>query len=245
MTRVAADVLDVHPSRVFVKFRDRQRGKSQYERRGDATSTFVVSEGELKFKVNLSDYIDTGLFLDHRQTRQMVRDESLGKRFLNLFAYTGSFSVYAAAGGAISTTTVDLSRTYLDWAIENFRLNSLPTDQQRFIQRDAKEFLDGLADYDLFDLAVVDPPTFSNSKGLEQDWDVQNDHLPLLSRLVEHISPGGVIYFSNNFRRFKLAEDELVSLKEGLVIREISQKTVPEDFRNRRIHRCWRIQVPG
>jgi 23S rRNA G2069 N7-methylase RlmK/C1962 C5-methylase RlmI len=167
----------------------------------------------------------------------MVRDAAAGKRFLNLFAYTGSFTVYAAAGGATSTTTVDLSANYLEWAEENLRLNDLAGPQHRSVREDSVEFVHSLGRQDVFDLAVVDPPTFSNSKRLDYDWDVQRDHVPLLNKLIEHMSPSGVIYFSTNSRRFKLDEDSLT----GVSIREISKQTVPEDFRNKRIHRCWRL----
>jgi 23S rRNA (guanine2445-N2)-methyltransferase / 23S rRNA (guanine2069-N7)-methyltransferase len=237
MVRTAAEALDVPRELAFLKHRERQRGDSQYERVSEERAEKIVHEGGLKFLVNLSDYLDTGLFLDHRITRGMVRDQSAGKRVLNLFAYTGSFTVYAAAGGAASTTTVDLSANYLDWAQENLRLNGLYGSQHRFVRDDSLEFLDQLGPKDTFDLTIVDPPTFSNSKRLDYDWDVQRDHVLLLNKLISRMATGGVIYFSNNSRRFKLAEEEI----HGVRIREISKQTVPEDFRNKRIHRCWRM----
>jgi 23S rRNA (guanine2445-N2)-methyltransferase / 23S rRNA (guanine2069-N7)-methyltransferase len=237
MVRTAAEALAVPRELAFLKHRERQRGDSQYERVSEERVEKVVTEGGLKFLVNLSDYLDTGLFLDHRITRGMVRDQAAGKRVLNLFAYTGSFSVYAAAGGAASTTTVDLSANYLDWAQENLRLNGLHGSQHRFVRDDSLEFLDQLGPKDTFDLAIVDPPTFSNSKRLDYDWDVQRDHVLLLNKLIPRMAAGGVIYFSNNSRRFKLAEEDI----HGVRIREISKQTVPEDFRNKRIHRCWRM----
>jgi 23S rRNA G2069 N7-methylase RlmK/C1962 C5-methylase RlmI len=237
MARTAANALEVSPELAFMKHRSRQRGDAQYERVSEEQVVRTVQEGGLKFQVNLSDYLDTGLFLDHRITRGMVSDAAAGKRFLNLFAYTGSFTVYAAAGGAASTTTVDLSANYLDWAAENLRINGLAGLQHRFVREDSGEFLASLGHKDVFDLAVVDPPTFSNSKRLEFDWDVQRDHAPLLNKLIQHMSQGGVIYFSTNSRRFKLDETALI----GVTIREISKQTVPEDFRNKRIHRCWRL----
>ena len=239
MARTAADALEVDRSKTFLKRRQRQRGTRQHERLGDENRLFVVHEGCLKFQVNLSDYVDTGLFLDHRITRSMVREEAKGKRFLNLFGYTGAFTVYAAAGGAESTVTVDLSNTYLDWAELNLGLNELAGPAHRFIRRDAMEYLSQLPEEPCFDLAVVDPPTFSNSKRTEDVWDVQRDHVALLKAVFQRISPGGVVYFSTNFRRFKLAEAEL----EGVTIREISRQTLPPDFRNRRIHRCWRFEL--
>ena len=160
IARTAANALEVDPKRVFLKRRQRQRGKKQHERLAEENRTFIVHEGGLKFEVNLSDYVDTGLFLDHRQTRGMVRDQAGGKRFLNLFAYTGAFSVYAAAGGASETTTVDWSNTYLDWARRNMVLNGFTGANHRFVRADARTFLD--EDRREYDLAVVDPPTFSN-----------------------------------------------------------------------------------
>lgn len=237
IARTAGDVLDIARANIFVKRRQRQRGTEQYERVAEAERVFVVSEGGLRFRVNLSDYVDTGLFLDHRITRAMVRGEAAGKRFLNLFGYTGAFTVYAAAGGAVSTTTVDLSNTYLDWAGENMRLNGFGGPEHQFLRSDAMDLLRGRPRQDAFDLIVIDPPTFSNSKRMDDIWDVQRDHVELLQRLLSWTAPGGVIYFSTNFRRFKFAEAEM----SGASIREISRQTVPPDFRNRRIHRCWRI----
>lgn len=237
MVRTATDTLEVDPANVFVKSRERQRGKSQYERVSSASRLLVVREGGLRFRINLSDYLDTGLFLDHRQTRQMVREASEAKRVLNLFGYSGSFTVYAAAGGAASTTTVDRSSTYLEWSRENLELNQLLSPHHRRVRADAMDYLRDLDRDVIFDLAVVDPPTYSNSKDHPRDWEVQRDHVELLRRVSNHLADDGIIYFSTNFRRFKLADDQLPHLK----FHEISRQTVPEDFRNRRIHRCWRI----
>ncbi len=237
MLGVVAKVLETPRQQIFLKYRQRQRGADQYDRVGDESVVRIVQEAGLKFKVNLSDYIDTGLFLDHRQTRGMVRDVARGKRFLNLFAYTGSFTVYAAAGGAIETTTVDLSANYLNWAAENLQLNGLNGTQHKFRQEDGREFVAALPRQPLYDLAVVDPPTFSNSKRIDFDWDVQQHAALLLKDLAIRMAPGGVVYFSTNFRRFKLDEPLLAAYN----VREISKQTVPEDFRNARIHRCWRL----
>ncbi|MEM6654334.1 MAG: bifunctional 23S rRNA (guanine(2069)-N(7))-methyltransferase RlmK/23S rRNA (guanine(2445)-N(2))-methyltransferase RlmL, partial [Planctomycetota bacterium] len=246
MVRTAAKALDVSPDETFVKRRQRQRGADQYGKFGDRGQWRTVAEGGLRFRVNLSDYLDTGLFLDHRVTRGMVREAAAGKRVLNLFAYTGSFSVYAAAGGAASTTTVDLSPTYLDWAKENLRLNGFGAPEHQCVQADSRDYIAALPREPLFDLAVVDPPTFSNSKRSERrqeigDWDVQQHAAELLNEVAARLYGGGVIYFSTNSRRFKLRETEL----DGLTAREISRQTVPEDFRNKRIHRCWRMVKPG
>ena len=237
MASAAGEKLAIPPENIFLKRRRRQRGTDQYERTSEAGPRITVSEGGCKFLVNLSDYIDTGLFLDHRITRGMVRDEAAGKRMLNLFAYTGAFSVYAAAGGAVATTTVDLSNTYLDWARANFRLNEIEGDAHRFVRSDAIAFIRDHAPGPQYDLAVVDPPTFSNSKSTESVFDIQRDYAELLAGLTKLMSPGGVIYFSTNFKRFKFDE----SVLPAAAPREISKQTVPEDFRNKRIHRCWRI----
>lgn len=238
MVRTVAKTLEVPRDQVFLRRRERQRGEAQYERQSDQSELRVVEEAGLRFRVNLSDYLDTGLFLDHRVTRGLFRDQAEGKRVLNLFAYTGSFSVYAAAGGAASTTTVDLSQNYLDWAAENLALNGFkPGETHRLLRDDSRAYVNLLPKEPLFDLAVVDPPTFSNSKRIDNDWDVQHDAVPLLNALRLRMSVGGVVYFSTNFRRFKLDEAALT----GYAVREISRQTVPEDFRNKRIHRCWRL----
>lgn len=235
MAKTASKVLEVPRERVFLKFRDRQRGVDQYQRVDDRGARFVVHEGGLKFVVNLSDYVDTGLFLDHRNTRQMVRERAAGKQVLNLFSYTGSFSVYAAAGGAASTTTVDKSSTYTEWARENLELNGFTGPVHNIVRSDTKSYLDGLRPNEKWDLAVVDPPTFSNTKGFEVDWNVQRDHAELLQQLAVHIVPGGSVFFSTNFRRFKLDEAALGDYS----VRDITRQTIPEDFRNERIHKCW------
>lgn len=237
MARTAGEVLGVSWPLVFVKYRAHQRGRDQHQRQDDAGHVFEVTEGGLRFLVNLSDYIDTGLFLDHRITRAMVRDEARGRRFINMFGYTGTFSVYAAAGGASATTTVDLSNNYLDWAQRNMALNGFAGAEHRYIRDDVLAFLERHPDRRTYDLAVVDPPTFSNSKRMETYWDIQRDHVQLLNRVLALMSPGGVVFFSTNFRRFKL---DTAAITAG-AIREISAQTVPPDFRNRRIHRTWRI----
>ena len=237
MVETAASALEISASHVHFKSRLRQKGKTQHQKIAETNERIEVQEGGLKFLINLQDYVDTGLFLDHRVTRQMVRDIAAGKNFLNLFAYTGSFSVYAAAGGAKETTTVDLSRAYLDWAWENMRLNGFKGNQHRFVASDVSQFIREQPQIETYDLVVLDPPTFSNSKRTETDWNIQKDAIPLLAGLLPLVRTGGVIYFSTNFRRFKFDETAL-PLSE---IHEISSQTVPEDYRNRRIHRCWRL----
>jgi 23S rRNA (guanine2445-N2)-methyltransferase / 23S rRNA (guanine2069-N7)-methyltransferase len=237
MAATAAEALEVPKANVFLKSRLRQRGDSQHLKIADTKKRMEVSEGGLKFLVNLADYVDTGLFLDHRVTRGMVRDAAKGATFLNLFAYTGSFSVYAADGGAKQTTTVDLSRAYLDWARDNMDLNGFRGPEHQYIASDVGQFISNHPGGEKYDLVVVDPPTFSNSKRTDNDFEVQRDAVPLLNNLMPLVRTGGVIYFSNNFRRFKF-DQAAVNATE---IHEISKQTVPEDFRNRRIHRCWRI----
>ncbi len=239
MIRTAAESLEVPADKVALKHRQRQSGPSQYERTADERELLVVHEAGHQFLVNLSDYLDTGLFLDHRITRSMVERDASGKRLLNLFAYTGAFTVYATAGGATATTTVDLSNTYLDWARRNMKLNGFSQVWHQFVRSDALGFMHDLprSREPMFDLAVVDPPTFSNSKMTANVWDVQRDYVELLNLVIERLSPGGKIYFSTNFRRFKFQPEEL----RGVTVREISRQTVPPDFRNKRIHRCWTI----
>ncbi len=159
---------------------------------------------------------------------------------MNLFGYTGAFSVYAAAGGAVQTTTVDWSRTYLEWAQRNMQLNGFTSQSHKYARDDAREFLQLLPSSAMFDLAIVDPPTFSNSKRTDEVWDVQRDYSDTLTRLLQHIRPGGIVFFSTNFRRFKF-EPETIPAASTF---EITRQTVPADFRNRRIHRCWKIVAP-
>lgn len=239
MQKTAAATLEIPIHKVFVKHRHQER--QQHSKVDSRKRMNEVQEGDLKFLVNLSDYIDTGLFLDHRNLRRMVREQAAGKDFLNLFAYTGSFTVNAASGNAQSTTTVDLSKNYLDWAQENLKLNGLDGPQHQFIAQDTIQFLKLIASdpQRRYDLAVVDPPTFSNSKRTESDWDVQRQHVELLNLTQQVMRPGGVVFFSTNYRRFKLEASQL----RGLDYREISKQTVPEDFRNKRIHRCWQMKV--
>lgn len=239
MKKSAAAALEIPIQRVHMKSRQRQRGAKQYNRMDQTRKFEQVEEGQLTFLVNLNDYVDTGLFLDHRITRSMIRDEARGKRFLNLFGYTGSFSVYAAAGRARSTVTVDLSKNYLDWAQRNMKTNCFEGDHHQFIHGDAREFIEAAKQRgENFDLAVVDPPTFSNSKQTDLDWDVQENHAELLVGLHEVMVPDSVVYFSSNFRRIKLDEATLSPLYR---IVEITRQTIPEEFRNKRIHRCWKL----
>jgi len=238
MAKTAGEVLELPGENVFTKTRLRQKGLQQHEKLDAIGSEYVVQEAGLKFLVNLTDYTDTGLFLDHRAARAMVRDMAEGKRVLNLFAYTGAFSVYAAAGAAAEITTVDWSSTYVDWARRNFELNDLRGDQFRFVRQGTREFVAALPEEAEFDVVVCDPPTFSNSKRTDNVWDIQADHAWLLNKLLLHLSADGVIFFSSNYRRLKLDEQSL----SGADVREITKRTLPEEFRNQRIHRSWLLR---
>ena len=233
-------VLGVKEDKVALKLRQKQRGSNQYESQAALRQRFEVRENDLRFWINLTDYLDTGLFLDHRITRQMLAENSRNKAFLNLFAYTGSATVYAAAGGAKSTTTVDMSNTYLGWARDNMQLNNFVGEQHQFIRADVLAWLNEPATQDLrFDLIFVDPPTFSNSNKMEGVFDIQRDYSDMLHKVAGLLNPGGEIFFSTNRRDFKLD----VSTLQGLEIKDISKATLPADFeRNSKIHYCWRIQ---
>lgn len=239
IVRVAAETFEVPRERIALKQRYRGKGGEKYGRMDRRGELLTVQEGGLQFLVNLWDYLDTGLFLDHRPLRARVRELARGKRFLNLFCYTGAVSVYAAAGAAASTTSVDLSTTYLEWASRNLSLNGFTGVRHRLVQADAAAFLQH--DDGEYELIYVDPPTFSNSKRAE-DFDVQRDHVRLLGLCAHRLAPGGLILFSNNFRRFQLGADALPELE----FREISASTIPFDFeRNPRIHRAWEIRRRG
>jgi 23S rRNA G2069 N7-methylase RlmK/C1962 C5-methylase RlmI len=242
MRASAAEALGVDPERVFTKWRRRQRGIEQYEKLASDSAEQVVREGGLSFIVNLSDYLDTGLFLDHRPTRARVRAESEGKRVLNLFSYTGSFSVYAAAGGASKVTSVDLSNTYLSWSARNFELNGLSPAAHPHVRADAMAFLaSSKATGRKWDLIVADPPTFSNSKASEKDFNVNEDWPALVEACLELLAPSGTLYFSTNSRRLKWSSEIADRLVGTGVWRDISAATIPCDFRDARIHRCWKL----
>lgn len=235
--QVISEVLQVHPDRIYLKFRQRQQGLRQYERFARAGAEYLVRENGLRFIINPADYLDTGLFLDHRITRQLVRAECAGKRVLNLFAYTGAFTVYAAAGGAAETLTIDLSATYLKWADRNLALNGFEGKEHRLLQTDALEWLRSRP-AEKWDIIVLDPPVFSNSKRMNGTLDVQRDHVWLLDMAVKCLTPDGILYFSTNLRNFKM-DTEAVAASH---IRDISAITIPPDFRNKRIHRCYTLQ---
>ncbi len=236
------NVLNLSSNQLILKTRQRQKGKSQYEKMAEKQEFFLVNEYGAKFWVNLTDYLDTGLFLDHRIARKKLGEMSRGKDFLNLFAYTGSATVHAGLGGARSTTTVDMSRTYLEWAEKNLQANGLTGRQHRLIQADCLGWLAQTREQ--FDVIFIDPPTFSNSKRMENTFDVQRDHIELMKQLKRLLRPGGTLMFSNNKRGFKMDFAELNKL--GLVANEITEKTLSQDFaRNRQIHNCWLLHHAG
>ncbi|MES4612260.1 MAG: bifunctional 23S rRNA (guanine(2069)-N(7))-methyltransferase RlmK/23S rRNA (guanine(2445)-N(2))-methyltransferase RlmL [Ewingella sp.] len=235
-------VLDISSSQLILKTRERQKGKNQYEKLAQKGEFLLVEEYNAKLWVNLTDYLDTGLFLDHRIARKMLGEMSNGKDFLNLFAYTGTASVHAGLGGARSTTTVDMSRTYLEWAEKNLRANGLTGRQHRLIQADCLSYL-GMCD-EQFDVIFIDPPTFSNSKRMADSFDVQRDHLALMKDLKRILRRNGTIMFSNNKRGFQMDLDGLSKL--GLSAKEITSQTLSQDFaRNRQIHNCWLLSHAG
>ena len=229
---------DVPSAQIYLKQRRRQKGQSQYEKVSDTHEFFQVQEGGAQFRVNFEDYLDTGLFLDHRPLRQKIFETAAGKTLLNLFAYTGTISVQAALGGA-KTTTVDMSNTYLDWARQNFRINHIDLLQHEFLREDCVAWLEK-PHTEQYDIIVLDPPSFSNSKKMDGLLDIQKDHVALVKRCVELLAPGGTLYFSNNLRGFKLDTAALA----GLDLHEITHQTVPQDFQQRKhVHRCWEIKA--
>ncbi|MBF0283939.1 MAG: bifunctional 23S rRNA (guanine(2069)-N(7))-methyltransferase RlmK/23S rRNA (guanine(2445)-N(2))-methyltransferase RlmL [Magnetococcales bacterium] len=231
-------VLGIPPERIFLKERRRTKEGGQYERLREEGVCPVVEEGGLKFRLNLSDYLDTGLFLDHRLTRELIRSLAGGRHVLNLFAYTGSASVYAWDGGAASVTTVDLSANYLEWAQANMLLNGFSDPNIRFVRDDCRDWL--LHQREPYDLIFLDPPTFSRSKAMAGTLDIQRDHVPLIQEALRLLAPGGILIFSTNYRRFKM---QVEALPRWAKVREITPQTIPEDFRRTpRIHQCWRLE---
>lgn len=237
VVQILPEVLGVPASHVVLKQRKRQQGSSQYEKQDQTAHFMEVSEGGCRLLVNLHDYLDTGLFLDHRPTRLSIQQQAKGKDFLNLFSYTASASLHAAKGGARSTCSVDMSATYLNWARKNFALNGFGETSNQFIQEDCFKWLRAQKG-ELYDLIFMDPPTFSNSKRMHDVLDVQRDHVELIDRAMGLLRPGGKLIFSNNYRRFKM--DPQVEAKYQ--VKDISRQSIDLDFkRNTRIHQCFEI----
>ncbi len=231
---------DLNAENFAIKVRKAQKGKKQYEKEDSKFHRFAVNEFNAQFYVNIHDYLDTGLFLDHRSTRQEFASWCSGKSVLNLFCYTGSVSVHAALNGAKRVTSVDMSNTYLDWAKDNFSLNNISEKGHYFHRADCLDWL--AKSRDKFDLVFLDPPSFSNSKKMDRTWDVQRDHVEILELVKDRLTPGGAVLFSNNLRKFKLEKEAIETL--GFDIQDIKEKTLPEDFkRNQNIHHCWKLTL--
>ena len=242
MINATQSVMNLPSNSLILKTRERQKGKSQYEKLAQKEEFMLVKEYNAELWVNLTDYLDTGLFLDHRIARRMLGEMCNGKDFLNLFAYTGTASVHAGLGGARSTTTVDMSRTYLEWAEKNLRANGLTGRQHRLVQADCLSYLHNSDEQ--YDVIFIDPPTFSNSKRMEATFDVQRDHIDIMRNLKRMLRRRGTIMFSNNKRGFKMDLEALGAL--GLEAKEITAQTLSQDFaRNRQIHNCWLIRHAG
>jgi 23S rRNA (cytosine1962-C5)-methyltransferase len=229
----------VSEENIYTRLRKRKQGRyAQYEKVNEVKEFFTVQENGLNFLVNLTDYLDTGLFLDHRITRQMVRLQSAGKRVLNLFCYTGAFSVYAAAGNAKMVTSVDLSKTYLQWAQDNFAVNNFKTQEQySFIHADVMQYLQALQ-RGSFDIIIADPPTFSNSKRMKDFFDVQRDYALLINLALRALAPNGMLYFSTNYTRFILDKEKL----DASHIKDITNITTPFDFEGKLKRYCFLIE---
>jgi 23S rRNA (cytosine1962-C5)-methyltransferase len=234
---VMAGVTGVSTDNIFLKMRQRKEGRAgQYQKIDESKNEFIVHENGLKFIANLSDYLDTGLFLDHRMTRQMVREISAGKKVLNLFCYTGSFSVYAAAGQASHIVSVDLSKTYLDWADRNMHLNFPGLNNHKTVHADVKQYLKEVEPGG-FDLVIMDPPTFSNSKRMEDFLDIQKDHVELINDSMTILSEKGILFFSTNYTKFQI-DTEKLNARE---IKDIRKQTTPFDFAGKLKRQCFRI----
>ena len=237
--QLISEITEVPISRIVIRTRQRKSNRQdQYQKLDDEQQFIIVQEQGLKFKINLTDYLDTGLFLDHRITRGLVRDSSAGKRVLNLFCYTGSFSVYAAAGSALEVVSVDLSKTYLKWATENMELNGFfDPSRHKYLSEDVKQYLINLP-VNYFDLVIMDPPTFSNSKRMEDFLDIQRDHPVLINQVLLAMKPGAILYFSTNFSRFQMQTGEL----KHCSVKDITRATTPFDFQGKLNRFCFLIQ---
>ena len=239
-TNALCSLFSVTPDFIYWRTRIKREKVQQYEKLGHSKEFITVYEYGVKFKINLLDYLDTGLFLDHRETRKIVASCAKGKRLLNLFAYTCSFSVHAAMAGARFTKSVDMSNTYTAWGEENFILNGLPLETNPIVRADCLKFLDDeLRSSTRYDIIVIDPPTLSRSKKMTQFFDIQVDYISLLTRALKLLLKGGILFFSTNSRKFVFDESHF----EQYSILEISEKTLPIDFHDKKIHRCWKLSL--
>ena len=237
---VVCDLLECETANLAIKRRQRQRGESQYQRIEKINSYHEVTEGQCRLLINLHDYLDTGLFLDHRKVRQWIASEALGKRFLNLYCYTATASVHAALGGASASVSVDLSPKYIEWAQNNYKLNDIDSSQHELVKADCSEWVKKqVAEGASYDLIFLDPPTFSNSTAMDQDWDVQKNHESMIDECMAILSDAGTLIFSNNYRRFKLA----AKVTEKYAVENRTKWSIQRDFaRNPKIHQCWFIK---
>jgi len=237
LCQVMQQELGIPAKNIVLKVRERQRGKEQYRPTQKEGEDLEVSEGSARFIVNLERYLDTGLFLDHRPIRHWIGEHARGTRFLNLFCYTATATVHAALGGAAHTTSVDMSRSYLQWASRNFALNGLDTRRHVLVQQDCMKFLEECREQ--YDLIFLDPPTFSNSKNTENVLDIQRDHVALIEQCMRLLPPDGLLIFSNNHRRFRL--DDAVGQRYR--VQDCTAASLDKDFeRNPRIHQTWFIR---
>lgn len=235
---ILKDLFEADSQNIYWRVRSKTKETRQYEKNGESKEFFSVTEYGLNFRVNLVDYIDTGLFLDHRETRKIVASVSSGKKVLNLFSYTCSFSVHAAAAGAAYTKSVDMSNTYTRWGADNFHLNNLSLHNNEIVRADCLKFLDDeIRSQEKYNIIIIDPPTISRSKKMERLFDIRTDYIELLLKALKLLAAGGIIFFSTNSRQFIFDE----SLFEGCSVRDISAKTLPIDFHDPKIHRCWKI----
>ncbi len=230
------NIFSVTDEQIIIKRRERQKGEAQYTRLDKKEDFIWVQEAQAKLRVNLYDYLDTGLFLDHRPMRQKIYKTVSLRKFLNLFCYTGAVSVFAGLAGA-HTTSVDMSATYLEWAKENFVGNNLDLKNHHFIQENCLEYLANAKEK--FDVIFLDPPTFSNSKRMDDVFEVEKDQAFLVDKSMELLNPEGLLYFSTNKRRFKL----LPELSQKYSIKDISEETIPRDFHDMKIHQCYEIRL--
>lgn len=240
---IIPSLLDIPADHMYLKVRRQQKGTDQYSKLADQGHFHIVQEGNCQLLVNFTDYLDTGLFLDHRPIRLTIQQLAKNKRFLNLFGYTGTATIHAARGGASATTTVDMSRTYIEWASRNLALNGFMGKQHELIQADCLEWLRQATEdpkrRGSYDLIFLDPPTFSNSKRMENNFDIQRDHPQLIIAATQLLAADGILFFSTNFRKFKLEGEAL----NALAVKDISRSTIAPDFeRDPGIHRCWQIQ---
>ncbi|TGK52781.1 SAM-dependent methyltransferase [Leptospira bouyouniensis] len=249
IVRIVTNVFQIPEDQLFFKKRKKQKGSDQYEKLSIEGNFFWTKESNLEFQINLTDYLDTGLFLDHRITRSWLKEKSKNKSVLNLFSYTGAFSVYAASGGASKTKSIDLSKTYCDWAYRNLKQNGFESPKHQIINADILKWIEDEAkntNRERYDLIFLDPPTFSNSKKMYEEWDVQTKHRNLLLLLLtKFLSDKGEIWFSTNFRKFKMEVEDEEWKERGYKCINKTKESIPLDFRDDKIHQLFCIVPNG